>query len=121
MILTTNESEVLERIRIGMTQTNITRDLGWSLYVVGNIVSGLVNKSALQRLPGNKYKVLADAYDISDDKTKSGKLKLIIPEEMELYIRGHYRKIPRKELARRLNLDKVTLNNMILQLGIGGM
>jgi|GEM_PF-4833218 hypothetical protein len=51
---------------------------------------------------------------------KSKPLQIVpVSEDHELYIKGHYNLLTRKELARRLGIDKITLNLMILQLGFG--
>ncbi|MCD9026029.1 hypothetical protein [Cohnella silvisoli] len=95
---------------------------------IGKIIGRLVEKSAIIRpVPGKPgYDILLDYYEILDDtagtlKDKDGMMKVIIPDGYEDYIRLHYDRIPRKELARRLNLDKFTLNMMLLQLGMGGL
>ncbi len=49
---------------------------------------------------------------------KTKVIEILIPEEYENYIRSQYGIIPRREIARQLNLNKVTLNLMIMNLGL---
>ncbi|MBB6632779.1 helix-turn-helix transcriptional regulator [Cohnella thailandensis] len=124
MMLTKKESYIVEMLRVNMTRKEIAQKLGISIYEVGGIVTRLVERSVIQRSETGKgaCKVLLDTYDIAGDnevpiEPKKG-ITLVIPDGYEDYIRGHYGIIPRRELARRLNLDKVTLNLMIIQLGL---
>lgn len=142
MILTKREAEVLERLRVRVPVMGIVTDLGLGRSTVQRTVKRLEQKSAVIR-PGrgnSDYQVLIDVYDIDTNAPeppvrtrkplerppepkpieKPLAMKIHIPEGYEEYIRGHYGIIPRRELARRLNLDKVTLNLMILQIGLGG-
>jgi len=43
----------------------------------------------------------------------------IVTPEQAAYLREHYGTVPRSQLARALGVDKVTVNNMILQLRLG--
>ncbi|KHL97042.1 hypothetical protein QW71_03790 [Paenibacillus sp. IHB B 3415] len=126
MILTKKEAVVIEMIRKRLTRKDIARKLVISIYEVDNIVSRLVERSAIQRseFGRGECKVLLDAYEINDNseqlfKSKKG-IEVLIPEKYEEYIRNQYGVIPRREIAKQLNLNKVTLNQMIMQLGLGG-
>lgn len=46
--------------------------------------------------------------------------KIAIPQETRAFIRQHYKSMPRREIAKSLQLDKVTLNMMIIEMGMGG-
>lgn len=121
MKLQEKDAVILERLRIGMNQKQISEELNLSTYLVGIIVNRLTGMSAVQKLKNGQYKVLIDTYEITNEALdRPRRMNVHIPEGYDEYIRGHYGVIPRREIARRLKLDKVTLNQMIIQLGIGG-
>lgn len=81
--------------------------------------------SAIQKniFKEGEHKILMNSYhdnsDISKYNTKSKKMmEVFIPEGYEDFIRDHYGVVPRREIARELNLSKVLLNLMIIQLGL---
>ncbi|MFD2334752.1 helix-turn-helix transcriptional regulator [Cohnella sp. GCM10020058] len=130
MILSEREAEVIERMRANMGTTAIAEDLGIAKSTASLTIQRLVKKSAVKNegLPNIPvYKVLIDTYDIekNHDTTPqapaSSPIPVHVPKEHAKFIRANYSKMPRRELAKRLNMDKVTLNRMILQLGLGGL
>lgn len=121
MILDLKEIAVLERLRIGWNYTQIAEDTKMSSYVVSNIANRLIEESAVQKLSNGRYKVLLDTYEQSDvpiDRKKS--MEVFIPKGYEEFIRCHKGILPRSEIARRLKVDKFTVNMMIIQLGLEG-
>jgi predicted transcriptional regulator len=119
MILQTKEAEVLERLRSGMLQKDISRELNIKMGSVYNIVARLHDIGVVQCIGRGKYIVLIDKYQQSETTPDSRMEKLVVtvPEPIERYIRQHYKNMTRSELAKKLKLDKFTLNMMILQLG----
>ncbi|WP_228469071.1 hypothetical protein [Paenibacillus sp. JNUCC31] len=124
MILTRKEATVIEKIRNRSTRKEIARKLGISTFEVEDIVNDLVQRLAIQRSDNVKEQceVLLDTYEIEDNTEKISKQKktieVLIPEGYEDHIRKQYGILPRREIARQLNLSKVTLNLMIMQLGL---
>lgn len=124
MILTKKEAAVIEMIRNCLSRKNIARKLCIRMCEVDDIVSELEKRSAIQRseFGKNKYRVLLETYDVDDNSEQAFKskriMKVSIPKEYEDYIRRQYGVIPRREIARQLKLSKVTLNLMIMNLGL---
>jgi predicted transcriptional regulator len=123
MILQTKEAEVLERLRVGMRQMDIAVELNIKMGSVYNIITRLSDIGAVQSNGRGKYRVLIDKYRKSEatPDSRMEKLIVIVPKSVEKYIRQNYKAMTRSELAKKLNLDKFTLNMMILQLGMGGL
>lgn len=133
MILTKREAAVLERLRVTGTIQEIADSVGLGDKAARITIGHLRDKRAIQ-IEGRKnkhiYKVLVHEYETVDELPKEKKdrkpltrpgepEKVEIPEGYEFYIRGHYDVISRTELARRLKITKVQLNQMIIQIGIG--
>ncbi|UNK19381.1 hypothetical protein MNQ98_04935 [Paenibacillus sp. N3/727] len=126
MILTKREAAVIKMLRGSETRRNIARKLNIRMHELDSIVSELENQSAIQRLKSEKYeyRVLLGTYEVDENSEqavmpkKTKVIEVLIPEEYENYIRNQYGLIPRREIARQLNLNKVTLNLMIMNLGL---
>jgi hypothetical protein len=122
LILREVEANVLEALRRGESQSDIAAAFGLNRGTVVSIVARLSELAVVESIGYGKYKILIDKYEVTDEMrvaNRSKPMTVEIPEDIELYIRGHYRKIPRRKLARRLGLKKTMLNHMILQLGLG--
>jgi predicted transcriptional regulator len=119
MILQTKEAEVLERLRVGMRQTDISHELNINMGSVYNLVARLNDIGVVQSIGRGKYIVLIDTYQQSETTPDSRMEKLVVtvPKPIELYIRQHYKTMKRRDIAKQLKLDKFSLNMMILQLG----
>lgn len=132
MILTTRESRILKQLEFGGSTMAMGKVLGYGEKAVRTSIDRLVEMKAVEiQTYKNKrsYKILIDDYtvdELASDRreraplTPPGKPETVkIPEGYEEYIRGHYKVISRRELARRLKLTKVQLNQMIIQIGLG--
>ncbi|MEO2255430.1 hypothetical protein ABGV43_00450 [Paenibacillus amylolyticus] len=126
MILTKREAAVIEMLRGCETRRNIARKLNIRMHELDSIVSELENQSAIQRMKSEnyEYRVFLGTYEVDENSEqavmpkKTKVIEVSIPEEYENYIRSQYGLIPRREIARQLNLNKVTLNLMIMNLGL---
>ncbi|MFD2334673.1 hypothetical protein ACFSR7_35975 [Cohnella sp. GCM10020058] len=111
---------------------SIGKVLGYGEKAVRTSIDRLVEMKAIEIQTYKKkrsYKILIKDYtvdELASDRRERKPLtppskpeKIYIPEEYEFYIRGHYKIISRSELSRRLNISKVTLNQMIIQIGLG--
>ncbi|NUU74337.1 hypothetical protein [Paenibacillus xylanilyticus] len=126
MILTKREAAVIEMLRGCETRRNIARKLNIRMHELDSIVLELENHSTIQKLESKsyEYRVVLDTYEVDENSEqavmpkKTKVIEILIPEEYENYIRSQYGVIPRREIARQLNLNKVTLNLMIMNLGL---
>jgi hypothetical protein len=124
MILRQSEADVLELIRQGVQLKDIAANLGIPKVTASNAVARLSELSAIRRIEPGKYEVLVRRTNQPSENgiVYSGAIstrKIDIPADVEFYIRNHYGKVPRSRIARSLNLDKVTLNLMIIQMRLG--
>jgi DNA-binding Lrp family transcriptional regulator len=123
MVLRTKEAAILNGLRSKKSQRQIAEEMGISRGDVGNNVARLLELSVIKSLGNGRYEFLIESFEISDEikGSRNEKVVLIIPKTVETYIRDNYDKKSRRELAKVLKLDKVKLNMMILQLGLGGL
>lgn len=118
------EAEVLELLKQGKTPNEIAKILGKTRGAVVNLVVRLHGLGVVERAGKGKYTCLIETYQVAPDgevmHSRSGiRLNIDLPDGYKDYIRGHYRKVPRHELARRLGMSKTTLNFVLLQMGCG--
>jgi hypothetical protein len=123
MILRKKEAVILECIRQQKNFNEIAESTGIPRGTVVGLIARLSELSVIYRIKPGHYEVIVDSYEVIAEH--GGPLprgvpegKLNIPDHIANYLRLNYHKKPRRELAKHLQLNKYTLNTMIIQLGM---
>lgn len=118
------EAQVLECIRKGMTPMEIAKVTDRNRGFVSSIVATLSELNVIDRTKKlGEYRILVNDYEVLPpeqiNRHDKAKPKIDVSDEVRYYIKMHYDKIPRREIARRLRMDKVTLNLVLIEMRMG--
>jgi predicted transcriptional regulator of viral defense system len=111
MILHKRESEVLEALRQKRTLRQMEKELHISPNTITKIIHRLTEYAAIERVGLGHYVILVDKYEISPTRK-------VLTQEQQTIVK-FYGKETRTQLAKRMNVNKFTLNTMIIELGLG--
>ncbi len=128
-----HQSEVIELLRKGAMRYRIAQLLGKQQSVVQGTVRRLIDLGLVRRddddkpvvVKGVRYevrKVKSAARTIPVERKRPPVLdvqSVPITPQQAAYIQQHVETKPRRQMARELGVDKVTLNMMIMQLKLG--
>ncbi len=130
--LSPREAQMLELIGQGISIHKAMKQIRIGSTAKTAIMHRLRELGAIEPINQQRYRVLIDNYEIVTDEpvrrlpqapsetrpSRRHTYATVTPEQAA-YLRQHYGTVPRTQLARALGIDKVTVNNMILQLRLG--
>jgi len=129
--LSAREAQMLELIGQGISIHKAMKQIRIGSTAKSAIMHRLRELGAIEPINQQRYRVLVDSYEIvadepvrqqappSETRPSRRHTYATVTHDQAAYIREHYGTVPRSVIARALGVDKVTVNNMILQLRLG--